>query len=267
MALFIQNEDLVSILLEYLNPNGRDIVHFKLVCSYCKELVEKVVPLHHIISIFHSIVNNNQIIPPLVLPSDYIIKSYYFELYLKKMEQQLQQEHFSQHIVTKFILLFHNHVACIKFLAICHNSLFLIQLAKKNYFPNSPLFQQLRHIHRLDTIMKQSTLTDNNEYMVDEYWIEADWSAAFVTPHTVYEYCLSSDISIPNDNELMNGIITNKELLIFLLLACDRYTCINVVNQLLSHPKWKEYKTDERLKLILLSHSHEDVEQRVAEEY
>ncbi len=60
--------DVFSTLLQYLK--GADLLHFKLTCSHFKQIVEKVVPLHRIISIFQSILNNDQEKPPLYLPTD-----------------------------------------------------------------------------------------------------------------------------------------------------------------------------------------------------
>ncbi len=109
MQRLLDTKDVASIVLQYLNPNGMDIINFKLVCSYFKELVEIVVPLHHIISIFQCIVDGQQILPSLYLPSDFILHPSGFDNYFLLMKRKLQQEHFSFHIITKFLLLYHNN--------------------------------------------------------------------------------------------------------------------------------------------------------------
>ncbi len=256
------------MLLQFLNPIGRDIVNFKLVCSHCKELVDKVVALHHIISIFYSILNNDPHIPSLQLPSNFLINPSHFQPFGLRMIEKLQQEHFLSHIVTRFILLFHNHPMCTQFLQLCHNSVFLLQLAGEGYFPESPLFQQLRTILRLQTILEQSELTGWNEYIMNSQWLaEKEWNAAFVTPHTIYTTVFATDVEIPNDEVLINGIITNKELLLFLLQSCTEESCLYLVSCLFSHFKWKEYKTDERVQIILIkSNSGELVGETLAKE-
>ncbi len=52
------------------------------------------------------------------------------------------------HVVTRFILLFHDHPITLQFLQLNHNSQFLLSLAKENYCPKSSVFQQLRTITR-----------------------------------------------------------------------------------------------------------------------
>ncbi len=139
-------DDVGSVILQYLNPNEIEIVHFKLVCSHYKGMVERVVPLHHIISIFQSILNNEPYIPSLVLPSDYKLTPSHFSSYFSILDSKMQQEHVVHHLVTKFIILFHNNPLCIQFLTLFHNSQLLFQLAKKDAFLDAPLFQKLRHL-------------------------------------------------------------------------------------------------------------------------
>ncbi len=163
-------------LLQYLKPNGKDTVSFKLVCSHFKEMVEKVIPLHHIIFIFQCILNNDQNIPSLVLPSHFILDKSNFDKYFEKMEKKLQQEHFACHLITKFILLFHNHPICMQFFQLPHNSTFLFQLAKENYFPESPTFQNLRTIsHLLHIIQQSDTLPYYGSYSAPLYFVNKNW--------------------------------------------------------------------------------------------
>ncbi len=79
-------------------------------------MVEKVVPLHHIISIFQSILHHDQTIPSLFLPSNFVLNPPTFAPYFNHMKHTLQQEHVEFHLVTQFMLLFHNHPMITQFL-------------------------------------------------------------------------------------------------------------------------------------------------------
>ncbi len=246
------NEDIISIILQFLNPKGNDVFHCKIVCSSFKTMVEKVVPLHHIISIFQSILHHDQTIPSLLLPSNYNIEVSSFDLFFKTVEQTWHHELCVHHLVTTFILLFHNHPMIAQFLRLPHNSIFLMQLAKENYFPTSPLFQQLQTIHQLVYTINSNT---NGCCTVSHLWIkEKRWNATFLTPYHIYNEYFYSRIYIPKDEVLMNRIIENKELLLFLLCKCSVKKCMNLVNCLLLHYKWKEYKIDWRVQFILCSY-------------
>ncbi len=211
-------------------------------------MVEKVVPLHHIVSIFRSICNNENV-PFLTLPSNFILDDpACFDLFLGDMKYKFHEEHFAHHLVTKFILLFHHHPTCIQFLLLPHNSLFLFQLAKENYLPDSILFQQLRTMNRLLCIT-------NNSKVVDDQWIkEKGWNAAFIHPRRVYSEAFSIKIFIPDDKRLIDSIIENKELLLFLLnvfVSQGKKMCSELIHCLLIHPKWREYKTDAKIQIVV----------------
>ncbi len=253
--------DVSSIILQYLKPNGRDIVNVKLVCSHFKQMVEKVVPLHHIIFILQSIFNNEQNIPALVLPSNFEFKLSCFRAYFITVHQQMQQEDYVHHLVTKFILLFHNNPLIIPFLKLPHNSSFLFQLTEEELYPASPLFQQLQAMNRLRCIFiqseKQCEETNSMYYTVNDSWIkEKEWSAAFLNPETILDDAFVRSIDIPDDKRLLNGIIDNKDLMLFLLHMYPLSVRTTLVRFLLNHPKWKEYKIELRVEHILFKCSY-----------
>ncbi len=161
--------------------------------------IEEVDPVHHIVSNFQSILND-ETVPPLNLPTNFVLNPFCLEMYFKEVEEASQQKHALNHLITKFILHHHNNPMCIPFLQLPHNAIFLLQLAKENYFPKSTTFQRLRAINRLiSEISKSETNLDQietdsisytleaNHYIVDTRWTEeTEWSAAFITPQDVY---------------------------------------------------------------------------------
>ncbi len=129
---------------------------------------------------------------------------------------------------------------------------FLLQLAKEKDAPDSILFQQLRTIHRLRSIIEESVTMEEKErlvtyYVVIEKWSkEKGWSAAFVTAHSIYREAFRFDIFLPNDRKLIDGVIENKFLFLFLCFFPHRKgrNIHKLMQALLHHFKWQEYKID-----------------------
>ncbi len=144
----------------------------------------------------------------------------------------------------------------------------LRQLAQDNYLPHSLLFQTLRSMNRL--VSHHYSIRCISSLLCGESKMggEKEWTVAFVTPLTVFHQLFPMNILLPRNEVLMNTILENKALLLFLLLKVDNNIRISLVNRLLSHWKWQEYKADLWMQYILsICLVDERIEKRLIEEF
>ncbi len=73
MEVVIYNQDIISIVLQFLGWKGKDVIYFKLANSHLNSIAQQVIPIHHFIHILQCIQRNKDS-PTLLLPNSFVLE-------------------------------------------------------------------------------------------------------------------------------------------------------------------------------------------------
>ncbi len=109
------NEDLASTILQYLDYS-KDHLALQLANSHFLQLLQRVVPIHNLMSLFYSLIKNHSTPLSLRVPTNFVLE---FE-----MAQQMldffggkQHNYLLENIVTKFVVKYHYHPICLQLIS------------------------------------------------------------------------------------------------------------------------------------------------------
>ncbi len=263
-------EDLSSVILQFLHPMSRDVLHLKLTSSVLQHFIEKTVPLHHIVSILSCIGKNQQPIPLVSLPTDFTLNQLHIhgiQTFLHYFQQQNAQEHAAKHLMTKFIFKFHTFPFISEFLSLkCDLHFFSVLVGEHPDYNIYTVFQKLQTWNRL----KQVMAIQKHRCIVTKQWVEMDWKSVFYESDSIVIDQFKVRIDVPADSSLLYSVMENRDLFLFLLSenalfsSWDMETLLQLIT---SHPKWQLYKQDLSVRQMMLKRMSTALEQLCTEHF